>query len=62
MNMEQIIRLELTVTEVNTILSSLGKHPFEQIAVLIGKIKNQGDPQVDAYNQQTNEVKPEATE
>lgn len=44
--MEQVIKLELTVAEVNTILASLGKHPFVEIANLIGKIKQQGDAQV----------------
>lgn len=44
--MEQLIKLELTVSEVNTILASLGKHPFVEIANLIGKIKQQGDSQV----------------
>jgi hypothetical protein len=42
------IKLELTVEEVNTILRSLGKHPFEEIANLIVKIKQQGEPQVEA--------------
>ena len=45
-NMEQQINLELTVQEVNTILASLGKHPFDQIAALISKIKQQGDAQL----------------
>ena len=40
-----MIKLELTVDEVNTILRSLGKHPFDEIAQLIVKIKQQGDPQ-----------------
>jgi Ca2+-binding EF-hand superfamily protein len=40
------IKLELTIDEVNTILRSLGQHPFEQIANLINKIKAQGEPQV----------------
>ena len=40
------IKLELTVDEVNAILRSLGKHPFEEIASLINKIKAQGEPQV----------------
>jgi hypothetical protein len=47
-NTEQTINLELTVAEVNTILASLGKHPFVEIANLIGKIKQQGDSQVAA--------------
>lgn len=46
--MEQQIKLELTVAEVNTILASLGKHPFSEIAALIGKIKAQGDTQLAA--------------
>jgi hypothetical protein len=40
------LNLELTIDEVNMILRSLGKHPFEEIANLIGKIKAQGEPQV----------------
>ena len=42
------INLTLTVDEVNAILRSLGKHPFEEIAALISKIKAQGEPQVAA--------------
>jgi len=41
-----MIKLELTIEETNTILRSLGQHPFQEIANLIGKIKSQGDPQV----------------
>lgn len=41
-----MIKLELTVEEVNVILRTLGKHPFEEVVALIGKIKSQGDPQV----------------
>lgn len=41
-----MIKLDLTIEEVNTILRSLGKHPFEEIANLIVKIKQQGEPQV----------------
>ena len=42
------INLTLTVDEVNVILASLGKHPFDQIAALVQKIKAQGEPQVAA--------------
>lgn len=42
------INLTLTVDEVNVILASLGKHPFDQIAALMQKIKAQGEPQVAA--------------
>ena len=40
------IDLKLTVTEVNTILASLGKHPFEEISNLINKIIAQGRSQL----------------
>lgn len=43
---DTILNLELTVGEVNVILSSLGKHPFDEISVLIGKIKRQGESQL----------------
>lgn len=41
-----MIKLELSIEEVNVILRSLGKHPFDEIAALIVKIKQQGEPQV----------------
>lgn len=41
-----MIKLELTVDECNTILRVLGKHPFEEVVTIIGKIKSQGEPQV----------------
>lgn len=40
-----MIKLELSVEEVNIILRSLGKHPFEEVVLLISKIKQQGEPQ-----------------
>jgi hypothetical protein len=43
-----MIKLELTIDEVNTILRTLGKHPFEEVVTLVGKIKQQGDPQAEA--------------
>ena len=43
-----IIKLELTVDEANMILRVLGKHPFEEVVAVIGKIKAQGEPQVAA--------------
>jgi len=42
-----MIKLELTIDEVNMVLRTLGKHPFEEVVALVGKIKSQGDPQVD---------------
>ena len=44
----QTVKLELTVDEVNTILASLGKHPFEAIFQLVGKIQQQGNSQLQA--------------
>lgn len=43
-----VVNLELTVGEVNVILRSLGKHPFDEIATLITKIKGQGEKQLEA--------------
>ena len=43
-----MIKLELTIEEVNMILRVLSKHPFEEVFQLVGKIKNQGDSQVPA--------------
>ena len=54
-NMEPTINLELSVAEVNTILASLGKHPFVEIANLIGKIKEQGEAQIAATQQAESE-------
>jgi len=45
---ESIIKLELSIDEVNMVLRVLGKHPFEEVVTVINKIKQQGDPQVDA--------------
>lgn len=41
-----MIKLELTIDEVNMILRTLGKHPFDEVVLLINKIKAQGEPQV----------------
>jgi uncharacterized protein YeeX (DUF496 family) len=57
-----MIKLELTIEEVNTILRSLGKHPFEEIVALIGKIKQQGEPQVDEIIRQADAAKAASAE
>lgn len=41
-----ILNIEMSVAEVNVVLRSLGKHPFEEIAALIQKIKQQGEIQL----------------
>jgi len=43
-----MIKLELSIAEVNTILRVLGKHPFDEVVALIQNIKQQGDPQAQA--------------
>jgi hypothetical protein len=37
---------ELTLDEANLILAALGKAPFEQVAGLIGKLREQAQPQL----------------
>lgn len=41
-----VLKLELSVAQVNIILATLSKHPFEQVVDLINKIQEQGNPQV----------------
>ena len=55
-----MIKLELSIEEVNTILRTLGKHPFEEVVLLINKIKQQGEPQVAEMQKQAAEEKPAA--
>jgi hypothetical protein len=52
------IKLELTVDEANMILRVLGKHPFEEVVSVIGKIKAQGEPQVAAAEKAAAEAAP----
>ena len=54
-----MIKLDLTIDEVNVILRSLGKHPFEEIANLIVKIKQQGEPQFEEIVRQAEATKGE---
>lgn len=41
-----MIKLELTIEEVNFALAALGKQPFDTVAGLIDKIRGQAIPQV----------------
>ena len=43
-----MIKLELTVEEVNGILQSLGNMPYAQVVALVEKIREQATPQVQA--------------
>jgi hypothetical protein len=42
------IKLNLTIEDVNAIISTLGMLPFNQSAAVIGKIREQAIPQVQA--------------
>jgi hypothetical protein len=42
-----MFQFELTLDEANLVLAALGKAPFEQVAALIGKIKQQAEPQLE---------------
>ena len=44
--MEQNIELNLSFQEVNLILRTLAKQPFDEVYELMGSIKQQGDKQV----------------
>lgn len=46
-----MIKLELSVEEVQIALVGLSKLPYEAVAVLIDKIKNQAQPQVQPAEQ-----------
>lgn len=41
-----MLKFELTFEEANLILGALGKAPFEQVAGLIGKMREQAQPQL----------------
>jgi len=45
---EAVVKIELTVTEVNNVLAALSKFPFEQVADLIQKVRNQAIAQLPA--------------
>ena len=41
-----MIKLELTLDEVNGVLIALGKMPFAEVELLVAKIREQAVPQV----------------
>lgn len=43
-----MIKLELTVEEVNGVLQALGNMPYAQVVALVENIRNQATPQVQA--------------
>lgn len=40
------LTINLTLAEINMILASLGKHPFDDVVALVGKIRLQGESQI----------------
>jgi hypothetical protein len=56
-----MIKLELSIDEVNIILRTLGKHPFDEVVMLISKIKDQGEPQALEIAKQLEAAKAETT-
>lgn len=47
-----MIKLDLTIDEVNVVLASLGKQAFEAVATVIQKIQQQAGPQVQEISEQ----------
>ena len=41
-----MIKLELTLEEINNILSALGNAPYAQVFNIIAKLKDQASPQI----------------
>jgi hypothetical protein len=46
MNGVTMLNFELTLDEANLVLAALGKAPFDQVAGLIGKMREQAQPQL----------------
>jgi len=57
-----MIHLELEIADVNNILGALSKFPFEQVADLIGKIRDQAIPQVPPEELQAEQIEVSETE
>lgn len=52
-----MFEFKLSLEEANLILSALGKAPFEQVAGLIGNIRQQAEPQLARVQQEMAEAK-----
>lgn len=48
--MDNCIKIELQLPEVNYILEALADKPFREVFALIGKIKEQAEPQAKQSN------------
>ena len=49
------ITVELTLNEINMILASLGKHPFDEVVALVSKIREQGEARIKELQAQPSE-------
>ena len=47
-----MVKLELDINEVNTVMLALGNMPYVQVEQLIAKIRQQAIPQVQAAQQE----------
>jgi hypothetical protein len=54
-----MIKLELTLEEINYILFSVGKNPYTECAPLVSKIHMQAQPQIPAKTEESNEEQAE---
>lgn len=50
-----MIKLELTIEEVNYVLASVGKNPYAECAPLVHKIHEQAKPQVPVKTEECDE-------
>ena len=55
------INLDLDINEVNVILAALAKQPYEAVAVVISKVREQGIPQVAALEAEEKKIAEETT-
>ena len=51
-----MFNFELTLDEANLILAALGKQPYDAVAGLIMKIKQQAEPQIPRVQKELEEV------
>ena len=51
-----MFNFELTLEEANLVLGSLGKQPYDTVAALIMKIKQQAEPQIPRVQKEVEEA------
>jgi len=50
-----MIKLDLTLEEINYVLASVGKNPYSECAPLVAKIHGQALPQIPAKSEEIDE-------